>query len=500
MTSTPHGLSARAEYLIAGALLLVALLLRVVALGDVPHGLFRDELEKGYTALELWETQRHGILGQDGVSVTRSFPVFIEVFAGHDRTAALYQYLSAPIVGFGGLNTTTTRLVAALAGWAGVALVWLFARQLFGQWGGLMALAAAACQPTWIIFSRWAQQGSLVAPFFLMGILLLGRIPAVHTSRQRPMAVLSGIAFGLAAYAYEPARLVVPVIVAAALALWPWESEKPERRYLAWLIGIFAAIWIPLFIYTLTVGSARLARVGTSSVFDVVANYLAHWNPRFLFLEGDRNLRHRLPGSGLLAPVSGLLAMIAFVSGFRTRKRSLCFVLAWLAAAPLAAALTRDGIPHALRAGLLLPGFCLLAGAAGEWLSSFGKKWLPPLVLAAVILIDGGGSLRGLHRLSRQQESAWDSGLLELYRAALTRPGRIYLSGQIPYAPYVALFAEQVSPHLWHENGPEAFRATILQPGASPYLAPGDTLIEPVLSLDPDRGDGSSFIARQREH
>src|SRR5690606_4182024 len=117
------------------AIVVLAAFLRFWNLGTIPPGLFRDEAEKGYTALELWTTGRQGQFMPDGsIQVTRLFPLFVD--AGGVKTSAIYQYLSAPIVGIFGLNVWTTRAAAALVGTLTVLVVFFLARVLIAETHG----------------------------------------------------------------------------------------------------------------------------------------------------------------------------------------------------------------------------------------------------------------------------------------------------------------------------------------------------------------------------
>src|SRR5690606_13806791 len=136
-----------------------------------------------------------------------------------DRTSAIYQYLSAPIVGVFGLSRFTTRFIAALAGTLLVGLLGGFMWRRLGAASGLVTMALAAFHPTGILFSRWAQQGIIVLPLTVGGVWLLWE--ALEPARRHRRGFVWGGTFllGLAAYTYDPARLVIPLIVTAFVAV-----------------------------------------------------------------------------------------------------------------------------------------------------------------------------------------------------------------------------------------------------------------------------------------
>lgn len=468
----------------AALLLLVAGALRLYGLGEAPPGIFRDELEKGYTALQLWETGRHGIPGPDGVAVSGPIPLFIETFAGHDRTSAIYQYLSAPIVGLFGLGVVTTRLVAGLAGWLTVALAGLWGWRVAGRAGALVALAVAAAHPTGIIFSRWAQQGVTALPLLLGALLLLDTAWREAGRHGRALALLAGLMLGLAAYAYDPLRLTVPLLAAGWLAIH-WRDAAARRVGLL-ATAVLTAIWVPLAVYTLGAGSARLSRVavgGDGAVPAVVRAYASFFDPVFWVWSGDANPRHRLPLSGFAGrgAVVLLLAVLG-AAAWRWRRldaeerRHALVALMFLLTPPLAAALTNEGNPHALRAIPLVLAAPMLAS-----LMPRVAPWRPSIATATALLLaaDLVAATAGVRALRNAPGGPWEAGVQQAMQFALAAPGRVLLAGDVPYAPYVALFAERTPPALYHEFGLAALRTRIVPPGEAVALRPGDRLVTP---------------------
>lgn len=479
--------SKRLEVAAVTIILIAAFLLRFHSLGTNPPGLFHDEFEKGYTAFELIRTGRHGVLGADGIDTTRPFPLFIEVYEGHDRTSAIYQYLTAPIVGVFGLGPATTRVIAALSGWMAVAMVWLFARRRFGAAAALVALVAMAFQPAAIAFSRWAQQGILLLPLVTAGFLLLWEVPTARRKRRRVFAVAGAVLLGIAVYTYAPARLVVPLILVAFCACMGRESLKENRRAYIPAALLFLLFWIPMFVYTLSAGAARLERVGVfsggigSGLVSAIGNYFSHLNPLFIAVEGDANARHGLPGAGLagwggaILLLSGLASIVLAIRGNDERARPAIFAVLWFLMAPAAAALTNEGIPHALRANLMLPAAALIAACT---VMISGRR-LVYTIIFILPFIDLVQAIRGLHLQSAGPKAPWEAGLLDALEEGLAAEGDCYVSAGIPYANYAVLFADETDPKVYQERGLGALPCTILPPGRKPALAPGDVYIAP---------------------
>lgn len=538
-------------WMVVGASLLVAALARFVALGDVPPGLFRDEAEKGYTALELWQTGRHGEFDAAGnFTVSRAMPLFVEV--GGVRTSAIYQYLSAPIVGVFGLSVTTTRLVAATSGWltvlAAIALAWRIATNDTSRprWWFVVGTAAfTALSPTHVLFSRWAQQGITVPLWTTLGLLALERAWRGAPARRRAWAAVGGSLMALAAYAYDPARLAVPLIMASAAAWAMAATPRDERRALWINVGVgaavFAVFYVPLFAWSLSAGGARFARVSVfadrslgDGLLMAASNYARHFDPRFLFVYGDANPRHDMPWAGVVAwgeaPffAFGVFALIAAARRRCHRAPQSWLLLGWWLAAPAAAALTNDGVPHALRSILLWPVVALISARGFEALVELGEgrkgqqgqqghegrgdeagragaagnraappcrrvsAWLVPGALGLASAMTLAGVVDGLARVVPREHDAWQAGTVEaIARMRELHPdGPNVLSAEVPYANYYVLFVERTPPAAYHELGPEAARTLIVMPGSK--LPAGALLARP--NADPFRVAGPTDI------
>ena len=98
------------------AILVLAAVLRLVALDQVPLGLHVDEASNAWNAYTLLTTgkDQHGV----------SWPIFYTRAFGENRSP-LYLYAMLPFQAVGGVNVWTTRLPSALGGVVAVALIYL---------------------------------------------------------------------------------------------------------------------------------------------------------------------------------------------------------------------------------------------------------------------------------------------------------------------------------------------------------------------------------------
>lgn len=494
----------------AAALLFLAAVFRFPALESSPPSLFRDELEKGYTAWELASTGRYGRLSMapgGRVAPSEFMPFFIDVYGV--RTSAVYQWLSAPVVAIAGLNAASTRFVAAFAGTLTVLFLFLWVRRVWGPKVALWSAFWLALCPWHVVFSRWAQQG-ITEPLWLILALLcfqVGRSPRAGARSRALWWIGTGFFAGLAFYAYDIGRLFVPLWVAALVAS---HSGTFLRRWKMLLPGaaVFLVIALPVTMVALGAeGSARFNRISvfgqTSSLpaalLLFVENWIRHFDPRFLFLSGDANPRHQLPGLGVLFLVQAPLILLGLAWLARRRRPMDWFLVAWIALYPVCASLTVEGIPHALRSIVGIPAWAIATGIgtavlfrliAGMKRPESTRRLAGALVALALAAPTALGLSRAVYRhwpATSALEFEWPAE--QVTRALLdTRgegaktgngdarsgdAGTLWLSGYVAYAPHRLLFHGRVDPREWQSKGLDALPARMLPPGPLDAVWPG---------------------------
>lgn len=144
-------------------LLILGIALRILWLGRIPSGFFRDEAALGYNAYSIWKTGRDEF-GMKFPLVFRSFEVFF---------LPAYPYISAPIVGLLGLSEFSTRLLSSLAGISALIFIYLIAKEIWNKKVALFALLVLVISQWHIFYSRGAFEGNLALTFFYCRIFLL---------------------------------------------------------------------------------------------------------------------------------------------------------------------------------------------------------------------------------------------------------------------------------------------------------------------------------------
>jgi 4-amino-4-deoxy-L-arabinose transferase-like glycosyltransferase len=244
---------------------------------------------------------------------------------------------------------------------------------LFGKTGGILGAIFLALSPWHLLFSRWADQGIFVPFFSTLSVCLL--LDSLDRERQRGRlgdleAVGAGFVGFLAFFSYAPAQLFIPLFLAVVgVSLF-----RRNRRVMALALVGFAIPTLPFAVY-LAAGwgktGARFQAIsllsGDQGIFEKVGvlalNYLKHLSPGFLFLRGDANLRHSVPGWGLLFPVDLVLLLAGIAALGRRGDWKTRIPLAGFFLAFVPASLTVEGIPHALRSIGALPWVQLICVA-----------------------------------------------------------------------------------------------------------------------------------------
>lgn len=360
-------------------IVLFAFAVRCYDLDRNPPGFFRDEADKAVTARSLLLTGRD----LEG----RRLPYFVRSLNVY--TSGVYQYALIPFILVLGMAEWVIRLPAALAGTATVAVTYLLGKEAYGRSTGRIAAALLAISPWHVCLSRWANQGTFLPLCLSLAVYFLLRGRRIREASSEPVApptdkncrffVVSAIFLSLALYTYAPAKVLVPLfaIVIAAIYRREFFTRPAERRWpcCTKYFGILLLLALPMAHFTLFETERSALRYDRISIFSQAASpadrvllffqgYLLHFSPSFLLSTGDANLRHSAPGVGQLLWPEAIAALLGLYFVLRRRSREDLLLLGWVALGPLPAALTREGLPHALRSLGALPAMQLL-GAVG---------------------------------------------------------------------------------------------------------------------------------------
>jgi len=366
-------------------ILVLGLALRLWQLGNVPISPDWDEVALGYDAYSILHTGRDEF-GAFMPAVLRSFD---------DYKPALYSYLAIPTVAVFGLTVYAVRLPSVVMGVLGILVMYFLVKELFESRGNtrkyaeVLAFGSAflmAISPWQIQFSRIAFETNTGLTFnLLIGLFFLKGL-------KKPwMLSLSTLFAGLNLAVYQSERVFTPLLVLAMVIIYWKELIALSKKYLISAVIVGLIVTLPTLIFIVTNASSLERAEGTSlfsqqtqlltttvtnlkddkdnhdfigTIIDnrrviytkeIIAAYLIHFDPNWLFLEGD-NARHHAPGMGLLYLVDLpflLIGLYFFIFG-KFDKKTKYVVFSWLLLAPIPAAITFE-VPHAVRTMNMLP-------------------------------------------------------------------------------------------------------------------------------------------------
>ena len=340
-----------------GALAVCAALVVVRNLVDLsgsPPGLYVDEASIGYNA---WTIAHYGV-DEHGIH----FPLFFEAFGEYKNP--IYVYAVALLARFLPLTVAVERFPAAIFGLAVVGFLTAAAWRLTAsRLITLGTLVLTALTPWLIIESRVGFETiSMVALLAAALWCLSARTP---TPRQFGIA---GVFLAFAIYGYTTARLEVLLLAIAIGGAWGLARTAGWWRSLVPI----AAGYVVLGIYALLNPGALTGRFELISIWSdgaplgvvinrFLVNYVTYFSPNFLFLQGDANPRQNTEIGGMLLWVMVPLLIAGILVCWERRREPLVrFLIAAILLAPIAAALTNNGTPHALRSSVMLPFLIIL--------------------------------------------------------------------------------------------------------------------------------------------
>jgi len=187
--------------------------------------------------------------------------------------------------------------------------------------------------------------------------------------------------------------------------------------------------------------------------------YLAHFSPRFLFLEGDGNLRHGVSGVGIFYLWGIFFIIPGFLVLTKIEKKKMIAIIAWILLAPIPAAVSVPA-PHALRSLNMIPIPQLLIALGMVWFLFFvGRRYrqTASAVLIGVILYFMV-SFFALYfgEYANKSSSGWADGYKQLAEYVFENENKyekILISGHYwqPYSYF--LFYKKYDPDFFQKSG-----------------------------------------------
>ncbi|RKM61108.1 hypothetical protein D6855_04200 [Butyrivibrio sp. CB08] len=237
----PFHLSDGAAGFLFALIMLVAAILRLYKLGEVPLGLQQDEASIGYEAyiLAKFGIDRNGY----------HFPVY-PITWGCGGGSPLLIYLNVVSISLFGTGITKLRMIPAVCGILTVFLFYLtlrlgFEKKSYRNEASVLGAAFLAICPWHVILSRWSLDSNIM-PFSLMLAVYLFLLGAKKQSTL--VYCLSAAAFSLCMYSYGAATIVIPIVL-VLMALYSLAIKALSPKQLVASIITFVVVFLPLLIF-----------------------------------------------------------------------------------------------------------------------------------------------------------------------------------------------------------------------------------------------------------
>jgi hypothetical protein len=476
----------------------------LIDLSGSPPGLYVDEASIGYNA---WAIAHHGV-DEHGIH----FPLFFEAFGEYKNP--VYIYSLSGLLRVLPLTAAVERVPAAIFGLAVVVFLTAAAWRLTGSRViTLGTLVLTALTPWLVIESRVGFETISMVALLAGALWCLAR----RTPTPRQFA-LAGVFLAIAIYGYSTARLEVLLLVIVLAVAWGLARAPGWWRALVPVAAGYAG----LAIYALLNPGALTGRLALISIWadgaplNVVidrflANYISYFSPSFLFIQGDANPRQNTGIGGMLLWAMAPLLLAGIVVCWQRRRQPLVqFLVAAIVLAPIAAALTNNGTPHALRSSGMFPLLVILAvlGADGVRLALRDRRRLSRAVIALVglgMLAQGAIYTFDLYTAyPNRAAAAFDTGQIAAMTTAqaMAQGRQVYLSNTLDQ-PYIEeFFALLPAPPQRPVTdvaapGLAAFGMQVVAPGSVETNAvSGDMLV--LTQYDPAPPTGWALVATER--
>lgn len=360
---------------------LLGFFLRIYKVGEIPGSLSPDEAALGYNAYSLLKTgaDEHGVFA----------PLALQSFG--DWKLSGYSFFAMLPIALFGLNEFSVRLPSVIVGSLGIIAIYFIAMDLFRKQIIALFSSFLFTISLWsIYFSRAAYEVNIATTVFLFGLLLFLRF--IYAKEKKSILFLfSALLFGVTFFVYHSYAIFMPIFFTSLLLFFRKQIQWDKK-----ILGICFIFVILFFSFTYITYQGGSNKISTLLIFNdenvlynrveklrgdhshtnkslnkvihtkyvgvpyqILQNYIAVFNPVFLFDKGGEKLQHNLGSMGNFYLIDAVLLFIGFIALVWNREKSLGLLLLWLFIAPLPSIITKD-TPNTTRLFTLMPLFILI--------------------------------------------------------------------------------------------------------------------------------------------
>ena len=372
--------SNKLKFWLLGLVVLLAFVLRVFKVTSDPPALNWDETSIAYNAYSILKT------GRDEWG--KLFPVHFKSYGEYKLPAQIYA--SIPGIAIFGLNEFGVRITPVIYGTLTVLLLYFLTKEIFDDWKiGVVSAFLLAISPWHIQLTRASFESSFSVFWVVWGVWLF-----IKGFKNKKYWLWSLAPFIVSIYTYNAARVFTPIFVLILLILYRKELFKNTKTVIIGLL-IFAVSMIPLITFYLSGdATARLRLVSitddpgftlrineargnthlpeplpklihnkvTHYVYVFASNYLSHFTPDFLFINGAPHKQHHVQGIGEFYLIQAPFILLGLYFLFKKKNKWRWLLVSWLLLAFVPVSVTVDSIPNALRTILAVIPYEIFTG------------------------------------------------------------------------------------------------------------------------------------------
>ncbi len=446
------------KWIYISLILVLAFLMRVNKLDEIPTGMNTAEAINGYNAYSISQ------IGSN--SQNQFFPVFFKSF--ETISGPFFIYPCAFLLRFFEPSLFILRFVSVIFGVLGIFFTYKLAKIYFNNFVSLLSAFLLTLSPWHLFFSRVAVD-SVVTSFFVIYGMYLFLKGIKDDDYKRFICSAFPISFSL--YSYKTTFLFIPIMLLILVSLNLKKILNNKTRTLQWL-SLLILLSMPFF-YSFFNNRDMQADLFNSLVFgnnvvdsikSLFKNYFNYISSSFLLKQGDTNLRHHIGFKGQLLNFTYWFSIIGAITLIFKKEKNLFIFPLWALIFPISAIVMKHCLSNADRTITALPVFEILA-SVGFYSSAIliyklitnSDKAILGLLLLLVSALFISSSIQDVNErhnyyykaYPKNSESWFENDIYSIVR--VTKYLKQYDEIFIPVLPWLEniLFLESVSPKDW---------------------------------------------------
>ena len=391
--------------LILVLLIVLAFFLRFNKVTQDPPSLNWDEVSIGYNAYSILKT------GKDEWG--QFLPFHFKSYGEYKLPVQVYA--SVPAIAVFGLNEFGVRITPVIYGTLTILFLYLLAKEMFkNEKMALLSAFLLAISPWHIQLTRASFESSFSVMWVTLAVWLF-----VKGFEKKKYWLMSVVVFIISIYTYNAARVFTPLFLVSLFFIFRKEIFKNLKIFTLGLT-VFMVSMLPLASFFISgEATARLKLVSitddpgfvqrinqargatdlpeplprlihnkvTHFAYVFAGNYLSHFTPDFLFVNGAGHKQHHVQNIGEFYAIQAPFILIGLYFLFKNKGKYRWLLIFWLLLAFIPVSVTVDSIPNALRTVLaVIPYEILCALGFVKTYELIGKKKLIRIFLVVITL------------------------------------------------------------------------------------------------------------------